>query len=135
MGAKFTREYFTGRFGLKPGEFTLEGEEGEVAPVEVGASFAAPAGARTTTAEKAQRNLDAAIVKMLPRALKASADFVTKLENEIWAAKSYEELEEALAVLLSPSMTPDALESFLARAMTAAGHGAAAVATEEEEDG
>ena len=47
----------------------------------------------------------------------------------------YEELEEALAALLSPSMAPDALESFLARAMTAAaGHGASAVAAEAEED-
>ena len=34
--------------------------------------------------------------------------------------------------LLAPSMTPDALESFLARAMTAAaGYGATAVAAEE----
>ena len=48
----------------------------------------------------------------------------------------YEELEEALAALLSPSMAPDALESFLARAMTAAaGHGAASVQMEAEEDG
>ena len=87
-------------------------------------------------AEKAQSRLDAAIVKMLPRALRASADFVTKLENEIRAAKSYEDLEEALVALLSPSLSSDALESFLARAMTAAaGLGAAAVQAEGEEDG
>lgn len=133
MGAKFTREYFTGRFGLKPEEFTLEGE---AAPQEGIANFAAPSGRRATTAEKAQANLDAAIVKMLPGALKASAEFVTKLENEIQSAKSYEELEEGLAALLSPSMAPDALESFLARAMTAAaGLGATAVQAEDEEDG
>ena len=74
--------------------------------------------------------------EMLPAALKSSRDFVTQVENEIRAAKSYEELEEALAALLSPSMAPDALESFLARAMTmAAGHGAASVQTEADEDG
>ena len=133
MGAKFTREYFTGRFGLKPEEFTLEEE---ASPQEGIANFAAPLGRRTTTAEKAQANLDAAIVKMLPGALKASREFVTKLENEIRAARSYEDLEEGLAALLSPVMAPDALESFLARALTAAaGLGATAVQAEGEEDG
>ena len=132
MGAKFTREYFTGRFGLKPEEFTLEDE----ATPEGNANFAAPAGGKKTTAERAQDRLDAAIVKMLPAALKSSRAFVTQVENEIRAAKSYEELEEALAALLSPSMTMDALESFLARAMTAAaGYGAASVQAEGEEDG
>ena len=44
--------------------------------------------------------------------------------------------EEGLAALLSPLMAPDALESFLARALTAAaGFGAAAVQAEGEEDG
>ena len=131
MGATFTREYFTGRFGLKPEEFTLDGETGEPA----GANFAAPVAQKTTTAEKAQANLDAAIVKMLPGALKSSAEFVTRLENEIRAARSYEDLEESLGVLLAPSMTSEALETFLARAMTAAaGLGMTAVRAEEEED-
>ena len=40
MGASFTREYFTGRFGLKPEEFTLEGESVEPA----GANFRGPGG-------------------------------------------------------------------------------------------
>ena len=133
MGARFTREYFTGRFGLKPEEFTLEGED---MPPEGAADFAAPSGRRATAAEKAQATLDAAIVNMLPGALRASADFVTKLENEIRTANSYEDLEEGLAALLSPLMAPDALESFLARAMTAAaGLGATAVQAEGEEDG
>ena len=136
MGAKFTREYFTGRFGLKPEEFTLEDETTLEETTAAGADFAAPAGRKKTTAEKAQGTLDAAIVKMLPAALKSSRDFVTQVENEIRAAKSYEDLEEALAALLSPSMTRDALESFLARAMTAAaGYGAASVQMEAEEDG
>ena len=38
--------------------------------------------------------------------------------------------------LLAPSMQPDALESLLIRAMTAAaGHGAASVQAEADEDG
>ena len=136
MGAKFTREYFTGRFGLKPEEFTLEDEtsppEGATA---ADMNFSAPSGGEKTTAEKAQNNLDEAIVKMLPGAFKASAEFVTQIENEIRSAQSYEDLEEGLAALLSPVMAPDVLESFLARAMTmAAGHGAASVQTEAEED-
>ena len=45
------------------------------------------------------------------------------------------DLEEALGVLLAPSMTPEALETFLARAMTAAaGLGMTAVRAEEDED-
>lgn len=137
MGAKFTREYFTGRFGLKPEEFTLEDEtsppEGATA---ADMNFSAPSGGEKTTAEKAQNNLDEAIVKMLPGAFKASAEFVTQIENEIRSAQSYEDLEEGLAALLSSVMAPDVLESFLARAMTmAAGHGAASVQTEAEEDG
>ena len=69
----------------------------------------------------------------------SSRDSFTIMKGELLCmarkCKSYEELEEALAVLLSPSMTPDALESFLARAMTmAAGHGASAVQDEADED-
>ena len=131
IGVRFTAEHFTTNYGLKESEFAVEAP-----PTRGGiADFAAPSG-RMSPAEMAQSRLDAAIVKMLPRALRASADFVTKLENEIRAAKSYEDLEEALVALLSPSLSPDALESFLARAMTAAaGLGAAAVQAEGEEDG
>ena len=49
MGAKFTREYFTGRFGLKPEEFTLEDEA--MPPMEGNADFSAPAD-RETLADK-----------------------------------------------------------------------------------
>ena len=101
-----------------------------------GANFAAPAERKAVTAEKAQANLDAAIVNMLPAALRAGAAFVSQVEDAIRTAKSYEDLEEGLAALLSPLMAPDALESFLARALTAAaGFGAAAVQAEGEEDG
>ena len=136
IGAEFTEEHFTGKYGLKPGEFRVRGGNVPATlPQEPGADFADPSD-KASLAEKAQHNLDAAITKMLPAALKSSRGFVTQVENEVRRAKSYEELEEALAVLLSPSMAPDALESFLARAMTAAaGHGAASVQAEAEEDG
>lgn len=135
IGAEFTEEHFTGKYGLKPGEFRVRSAAPAALPQGTGAEFSAPAG-EVPLAEKAQRNLDAAITRMLPAALQSSRAFVTQVENEVRAAKSYEELEEALAALLSPSMAPDALESFLARAMTAAaGHGAASVQAEADEDG
>lgn len=169
IGAEFTEEHFTGKYGLKPGEFRVRGANAPgTLPQEPGADFAAPTSDRsalvtgadrsesgqpsrltqsaargatavgfkvTTTVEKAQAHLDAAIVKMLPAALKSSRGFVTQVENEVRAARSYEDLEEALAALLSPSMAPDALESFLARALTAAaGHGAASVQAEADAD-
>lgn len=128
MGAKFTREYFTGRFGLKPEEFMLEDE---AMPQGAAANFAAPS--EKATAEYAQDGLDKAIANMLPKAIKANTGFVTKLENEIQSAKSYEDLEEALAATLSPVMAPDELESFIARAvMAAAGYGT--TSAHEEDD-
>lgn len=137
IGAEFTEEHFTGKYGLKPGEFRVRGGSVPATlPQEPGADFTAPSGEKASLAEKAQRHLDKAITTMLPAALQSSRGFVTQVENEVRAAKSYEELEEALAALLSPSMAPDALESFLARAMTAAaGHGAASVQAEADEDG
>ena len=103
-------------------------------PMEGKGDFSAPSD-RETLADKAQKELDAAIGKLLPSTLRASTDFVTEAENAVREAKSFDELEEALAELLAPSMKPDELERFLARAMTAAaGHGAGAVRGEEEED-
>ena len=72
---------------------------------------------------------------MLPDALKASSGFVTEVENAIRTADSFDDLQDSLVELLAPSMTPGELETFLARAMTAAaGHGAAAVNVETDED-
>lgn len=132
IGVVFTVEHFKENYGLKDSEFTVRpAEERTQGP---GANFAAPAEA-PTLAVKAQRNLDAAIKKMLPDALKTSAGFVTEVEKAINEANSFDELELALVELLAPSMQPDALERLLARAMTAAaGHGAAAVQAEAEED-
>ena len=132
IGVEFTEEHFTGKYGLKPGEFRVRASG---APQEPGADFAAPKD-RDSLAEKAQANLDAAIRKMLPDALRASSAFVTEIENAVKTAASFDELQDALVELLAPTMAPDALESFLARALTAAaGHGAASVQAEADEDG
>ncbi len=138
IGVRFTAEHFMANYGLKESEFSVE-DAASVAPEEGGlppaasADFAAPGGKRHP-AEKAQAALDKAIVNMLPRALKASNEFVTEVENAIHAAKSFEDLQDALVELLALSLTPGPLEAFLASAMTAAsGHGATAVAVEAQD--
>ena len=86
-------------------------------------------------AGKARKRLDAAITDMLPAALKASRALVAEVENAVDKAGSFDELEASRVDLLAPSMRPDALEAFLAGAMTAAaGHGATAVQKEAEDD-
>lgn len=152
IGVAFTAEHIKDVYGLKETEFTMGDPAPAVATKEATdgdsrdapddatdttpADYAAPAPRKATLAEKAQASLESAIAAMLPKALAASRPFVTELENSIRKARSYEELEAALVELLAPSMKPDALESLLAVAMTAAaGHGAAAVATEEATDG
>lgn len=139
IGVRFKAEHFTENYGLKESEFTVD--EGGAAPQPSGevppegaADFAAP-GAKSHPAEKAQVALDAAIVKMLPKALKASEGFVKEVEKAVRAAKSYDDLQDALVELLAPKMTPDSFEEFLASALTAAaGHGAMAVEAEVESD-
>lgn len=157
IGVRFKAEHFTENYGLKESEFTVD--EGGAAPQPSGevpqegaADFAAP-GAKSHPAEKAQppqggrrirkpaelataaqATLDAAIVKMLPKALKASEGFVKEVEKAVHAAKSYDDLQDALVELLAPSLTPGGLEEFIACAMTAAaGHGATAVAVEAQD--
>ena len=128
IGVIFTAEHFKENYGLKETEFMVAQGSG------IGADFAAPDDS-AFTASIAQKNLDAAIKKLLPDALKASREFVTEVENAVKNATSFDELELALVELRAPSLKPDALEDFMARAMTAAaGHGAAAVQTEAEED-
>ena len=130
IGVVFTAEHFIDNYGLKASEFTVR-------PVTVsgaGANFSAQQ-EEVTIAEKAQRNLDVAIKAMLPDVLKANGDFVKKVENAIQSATSFDDAELALVELLAPRMEPDELERLLARAMTAAaGHGAAAVQAEVDED-
>lgn len=125
IGIQFTAEHFKDNYGLKETEFTVAGTEEET-PL----NFAAQQKTRKI-AEKAQAALDTAIVAMLPKALKASDKFVREVENAIHAAKSYDDLQDALVELLAPSLAPGALEDFLACAMTAAaGHGACAIQQE-----
>lgn len=127
IGVSFTAEHFIENYGLKETEFTV------ATPSAPAANFSAPAeeSREEKSALTAQATLDAAIVKMLPRALKASNTFVKQLENAINAAKSLDDLQDTLVEFLSPSMTPGALEDFLASAMTAAaGYGASTVEAE-----
>lgn len=154
IGVTFTAEHFMENYGLKESEFSVAPAAlpaGDMPPEGV-ADFAAQA-VKRHTAEKAQppqggrrvrkpaelataaqATLDAAIVKMLPKALKASGEFVAEVEKAVREAKSYDDLQDALVELLAPSLTPGGLEEFLACAMTAAaGHGATAVAVEAQD--
>jgi phage gp29-like protein len=106
-------------------------EDGKEKKEKKPASFAAASGRKTspasTLAEKAQEHLDAAVKRLLPDALKANDEFVTRLENAIKGADSFDAAELALVELLAPRTSPSALEDLLARAMTAAaGFGATA---------
>lgn len=137
IGAEFSAEHFTEVYGLKPGEFQVRGAAPSPPETEGAATdFAAPAAREMRMAETAQKTLDAAIVKMLPKTLRASNAFVGEVEDAVRKATSYDDLQDRLVELLAPSMTPRTLENFLACAMTAAaGHGAAAIEAEIEADG
>ncbi len=137
IGAVFAKEHFTEVYGLKPGEFQVRGAAPSLPETEGAATdFAAPAAREMRMAETAQKTLDAAIVKMLPKTLRASNAFVGEVEDAVRKATSYDDLQDRLVELLAPSMTPRTLENFLACAMTAAaGHGAAAIEAEIEADG
>jgi phage gp29-like protein len=131
IGVEFTEEHFTEKYGLKPGAFRVRSA---VSAGPTSLEFSAPKKAGELV-EKARKRLDAAITDLLPVALKASRVLVAEVENAVDKAESFDELEASLVDLLAPSMRPDALESFLASAMTAAaGHGASAVQKETEED-
>lgn len=133
IGVVFTAEHFKENYGLKDTEFTVASPLSVPSAGQV-SDYAAPA-SRELPAEKAHRNLETAITRMLPDALKANQVFVTELENAIRQANSFDELEAALVGLLAPSMQPDGLETLLATAMTAAaGYGAASVQAEADED-
>ncbi|MDE5832971.1 MAG: DUF935 domain-containing protein, partial [Desulfovibrio sp.] len=129
IGVSFTEKHFTSVYGLQPGEFSVDGA---FSPAE----FAYPTARKMRMAERAQETLDKAIVSMLPKALKASGKFVSRVEKAVKSAESIEELEESLINLASPSMSPSAFEDFLACAMVAAsGYGAASVNSEAKDAG
>lgn len=154
IGVVFTEEHFTENYNLKPSEFTLHQTTSDrsgggmmfrsQAPkpalsLDGSLSFASADGNKeglpVPLAFKAQENLDAAMDKLLPQAIKANEVFVTQLEKAVKSAKSVDDLNLALAELLAPKMTPSALESLLASSMTAAaGFGATAVQAEAKED-
>lgn len=130
LGVIFMEEHFTEVYGLKKGEFKVATSEIDGIS-DYAAANSKGKKASTHQAEKAQEALDKAITAMLPKALKSSSDFVGRVESAIRAAASYDDLQNALVELLSPSLTPHALEDFLACAMTAAaGYGSFAVNAE-----
>jgi phage gp29-like protein len=132
MGLDWLPEHFQNTYNVKPSEFTMRPrpEQGDAAPFQ----FKAPGGSPAWLAEEGQDRLDAAIKKIMPDALKASAEFVAQLENTVRSAKSRSELELRLADLLVSHTSPTELESLLARTMTAAaGLGAVAVRAEAGE--
>lgn len=90
-----------------------------------GPEFAASDG--FANAEDAQARLDKAIDALLPDALKASAEFCSQVENAVESAKSFDELQLALADLLAGKVEDDDLAKMMERSMVmAAGFGAAA---------
>ncbi len=144
MNVKWLRPHFENDYGLKPDEFELEGEgapvaappapkapkpdapkDGEPENPEGGESdFAAPSG--SALVEDAQARLDKAIDALLPDALKASAEFCSQVENAVESAKSFDELQLALADLLAGKVEDDDLAELMERSMVmAAGFGAA----------
>lgn len=130
MGVRFKPEHFADNYNLKPEEFSIQ----EATPSVPGFNFSAPR-ARRPVHQRAQETFDAALETMLPDAVKASAAFRKKIENAVNMATSPDDLQLRLADLLAPSATPDELETFMARAMTAAaGFGATAVHGEGVED-
>ena len=130
IGVEFLEEHFTEKYNLKPGEFRVRASVDSATVTNFVARGETP-----LLAEKAQANLDAAIKKMLPQALKTSGKFVSQVENAIRKAKSLDELQDMLVELLSPSMRATELEDFLACAMTAAaGHGMVSIDAEVAED-
>lgn len=90
-----------------------------------GPEFAASDG--FASAEDAQERLDKAIDALLPDALKASAEFCSQVENAVESAKSFDDLQLALADLLAGKVEDDELAKLMERSMVmAAGFGAAA---------
>lgn len=155
MGVKWLRPHLEGDYGLKPEEFELEGEgapvdepaaekpqpdkkddsaegaededskEKDGDTKKKGPEFAAFADA--SSAEDAQVRLDKAIDALLPDALKASAAFCSQVENTVASAKSFDELQLALADLLTGKVEDDEMAKVMERSLImAAGFGAAA---------
>ena len=71
----------------------------------------------------------------MPEALKANRNFISRLENIVKDAATFEELELELATLLSGEVESSEFEELMAHCMSGvAGYGAAAVNAEAEAD-
>lgn len=112
MGVKFKAEHFTDNYNMKAEEFSLAEE---TAPAF---NFSAPSS--LTVREEARSVVDKAIELMLPDAMKANEPFRRQMTTAIRASTSFDDMQLRLAELLAPSATPDELETFMARTMTAA---------------
>lgn len=137
LGVRFTKEHFTENYNLKDSEFDIQQatQPGTFPPVEFAAHGRETKVDAVPVVEKAQESIDKAFAKLLPEAVKANDEFVTKIENAIFKANSFDEMQIALADLLAPSMEAGPLEELLTRSMLAAsGYGAASVQVEAEEE-
>lgn len=139
LGVEWLDEHMQNDYGLKPTEYRLKSAQPEATGAgpnqDAPASFAA-APEVPESAEDAQQTLDTAIEKLLPDALHANRAFVTQVENAISAASSFDELQLALADLLSTRVGESELEACMARSMSmAAGFGATAVQEETKGQG
>ena len=90
-----------------------EDEKGKDDGKKKGPDFAAPDD--FTSAEDAQARLDKAIDALLPEVLKASAEFCSQVENAVESAKSFDELQLALADLLAGKVEDDDLAKLMGR--------------------
>lgn len=137
LGVQFTKEHFKENYNLKDSEFDIRQatQPGTYPPFDFAAKPGTEsAGEKTPLVEKAQENIDQGFAKLLPEAVRANEVFVKKIENAIFKAQSFDEMQLALADLLAPGMEAGPLEELLSRAMlAAAGYGAAAVQAEAEE--
>lgn len=142
LGVRFKKEHFKENYNLKDEAFDIEqATQPGTSPssVDFAASSSAdqktPKEAKPLVAEQAQDGIDKVLAKLLPEAVKANDEFVTKIENAIFKAESFDTMQLALADLLAPSMEVGPLEELLTRAMlAAAGYGAASVQVEAAED-
>lgn len=112
--------------GNEPGKDTKDGGADDDAKKKgKGPDFAASGD--VSSAEDAQVRLDRAVDALLPAALKANDGFVSRVEKAVDAAKSFDELQLALAELLAGRMEDSELTEVMERSLImAAGFGAAA---------
>lgn len=133
IGVEWLPEHMENDYGLKPTEYRLKAtqpQSAEAVKPESTTDFAAP-DASTVSAEDAQARLDKAVDTLLPDALKANETFVTQLENAISEATSFDELQLALADLLTGKIEDSELANVMERSMVMSAGFGATVAQQE----